>query len=66
MLKYLISTSEYLIVPGVLTGMLFSLCMMPEMRCRAVMRPWSMILAVVILIAAMGGLVASVRSEEKN
>ena len=51
-----------LLVPGTLV----SLCMMPEMRCRAVMRPWSMILAVLILIAAMGGLIASVRSKEKN
>ena len=51
-----------LLVPGTFV----SLCMMPEMRCRAVMRPWSMILAVLILIAALGGWIASVRSKEKG
>ena len=48
-----------LIVPGTVIG----LCMMPGMRCRSVMRPGSIICAVLMLLAGLAGILISRRDK---
>ena len=40
-----------LIIPGTVIG----LCMMPEMRCRSVMRPGSIIIAILMILVSLAG-----------
>ena len=48
-----------LIIPGTVIG----LCMMPEMRCRAVMRPGSIIFAVLMILVSLAGILISRRKK---
>lgn len=50
----LVSGVLMLVIPGTV----IPLCMMPQMRCRAVMRPGAMIIGVLLLIAAILDLAA--------
>ena len=43
---------------------LIHLCMMPEMRCRAIMRPSVLVLAAITLVCAAIGLIFSVRKQK--
>ena len=48
-----------LIIPGTVIG----LCMMPEMRCRAVMRPGSIVCAVLMILVSLAGILISRRKK---
>lgn len=48
-----------LIIPGTVIG----LCMMPEMRCRAVMRPGSIVFAVLMLLFSLAGILINRRKK---
>ena len=40
-------------VEALVPGVILSLCMMPQMSCRAVMRPWTMLLSVAIAVVSL-------------
>ena len=50
-----------LIIPGTVIG----LCMMPEMRCRAVMRPGSIVFSVLIILISIVGIIADRKTETR-
>jgi hypothetical protein len=51
------------VVSALVPGVLVQLCMMPEMTCRALLRPTALVCSVVILLSAVLRLVAEVRGK---
>lgn len=51
------------VISAIVPGIIISLCMMPEMTCRAVFRPVDMICSLLILVFAVINLFISIKKE---
>jgi hypothetical protein len=56
-------TAVLSVVNAVVPGILISLCMMPEMTCRAVLRPMTILCSVIICLSSITGCICS-KSEQ--
>jgi hypothetical protein len=56
-------TGAISVVNAVVPGILISLCMMPEMTCRAVLRPMTILCSVIICLSSITGCICS-KSEQ--
>lgn len=53
------------VILALVPGTLIPLCMMPDMHCRAVMQPVSLLFACLAFIAAVAGLILNLKRKEK-